>query len=140
MSDDVFDLGEPADELDESSATTDDSSNTGNSATSANNDSTSNNASSSSDGGNDTEDPTRTPAYDTDYQSTQRTIGVRQETWDDVIDLLEDAQAYSKLDGYRDVTKLESYEALFQHLLDTCDAKEIASKIQTARHEAHDAS
>lgn len=130
MSDDVFDLGEPADEPDESdSATTDDS---------ANNASTSNNA---GDGGNTKSepDPTRTSAYDTDYQSTQRTIGVRDETWQEVTDLLEDAEAYSKLDGYAGVTKLEVYEALFQHVLDTSDPKEIASRIQTARHDAHDA-
>lgn len=134
MSDDVFDLGEPADELDESSATTDDSPNTSNSA---NNARTSNNAGDG--GGTKSEpDPTRISAYDTDYQSTQRTIGVRDETWTDVIDLLEDAQAYSKLDGYRDVTKLETYEALFQRVLETCDAKDLASRIQTARHEAHD--
>lgn len=141
MSDDVFDLGESADEPDENdSATTGDSSNTGNSATSASNAGTSNNASNSSDdGSSDTElDPTRSSAYDTDYQSIQRTIGVRDETWQEVTDLLEDAEAYSNLDGYRDITKLESYEALFQHVLDTSDSKEIASRIQTARHEAHD--
>lgn len=157
MSDDVFDLGEPADEPDESdSATTDDNSNTANSATtddtattddnpntanSATTDDTASTSNDASDGGDTTSepDPTRTSAYDTDYQSTQRTIGVRDETWTDVTDLLEDAQAYSKLDGYREVTKLETYEALFQHVLETCDAKDLASRIQTARHEAHDA-
>lgn len=129
MSDDVFDLGDSADEPDEGdSATTDSSSNTVDSA---------NNASDGEDTKSES-DPTRTPAYDTDYQSTQRTIGVRDETWTDVTDLLEDAQAYSKLDGYRDVTKLETYEALFQRVLETCDAKDLASRIQTTRHEAHD--
>ncbi|WP_458210542.1 hypothetical protein [Haladaptatus sp. NG-SE-30] len=123
MSDDMFDLGDPADDA------TDDT------ASDASNDDTGNNDSTAGDAAT---DPERTPAYDTDYRTNQHTVAALDETWQDVTDLLEDARAYSKLAGYSGVSRLEAYEAMFRLLLEEHDAEEVAESIQAARHEAHD--
>lgn len=125
MTDDMFDLGDPAEATTE---TTDDS------ASKATTVDTANNASP-----DDTDhDPLRTPAFDTDYRSNQHTVAALDETWQEVTDLLEDARAYSKLAGYADVSRLEAYEAMFQLVIETHDAETIADAIQQTRHEIHD--
>jgi hypothetical protein len=123
MTDDMFDLGDPSNDV--SSDTESDADTDGN---------VSDNSSSK-----DKElDPERTPAYDTDYRSNQHTIAALDETWQEVTDLLEDARAYSKLAGYSEVSRLEAYEAMFRLVLEKHDAEEVADSIQTARHDAHD--
>lgn len=112
MTDDMFDLGDPADDSEDDD-----------------------------EGAEDAEtapDPERTPAFDTDYRSNQHTVAALDGTWREVTDLLEDARAYSRLAGYSDVSRLEAYEAMFRLVAEAHDAEEIAERIQATRHEAAD--
>lgn len=145
MSDDMFDLGDPADDPDTSSPTADSDENDTNATTA-------DNASTDSSAGNDTNatsrtdtdhgspasepaDPKRTPAFDVEYLEHQHTIAAQDATWRDLTDLLEDARAHSKLDGYANVTRFEAYEALCQHVLTEVDPQDIAALIEETRHE-----
>lgn len=145
MSDDMFDLGDPADEQDTSDSTTDSDEDDINAPT-ANNASTDSPADtdaittsqSDTDHGSpaaEPADPKRTPAFDVDYLEHQHTIAAQDATWQDFTDLLEDARAYSKLDGYANVTRFEAYEALWQHVLSEVDPQDIAALIEDTRHE-----
>lgn len=137
MSDDMFDLGDPAAEPDNSeddndrtvtTTTTDDTGSNGTNATSQS-------ATDSSDEASEPADPKRTPAFEVDYTTHQHTIAAHDATWRDLTDLLEDARAHSKLDGYANVTRFEAYEALWQYVLTEVDPQDIATLIEETRHE-----
>jgi hypothetical protein len=139
MTDDMFDLGDPADDPDESESN------------SGRNDDNSGADTTAGTGSNDTEssqedidhgsaasepaDPKRTPAFDAEYTAHQHTIAAQDATWRDLTDLLEDARAHSKLDGYANVTRFEAYEALCRHVLTEVDPQDIATLIEETRHE-----
>lgn len=140
MTDDMFDLGEPAD----AKAGDADTDNTASSASTAStentvdNDGTASTADIGDDVDNADDDPMRTPAYDAEYRTNQHTVAALDETWQEITDLLEDARAYSKLAGYSDVSRLEAYEAMFRLLVEEHEAEEVADAIQNARHRVHD--
>lgn len=146
MTDDMFDLGDPADEPDESE------SDSGRNDSNGGTDSTGSTDTTTTTGDNGTEprsqrdidqggaaseatDPKRTPAFDPDYTAHQHTIAAQDATWQNLTDLLEDARAHSKLDGYANVTRFEAYEALWRHVLTEVDPQEIAALIEETRHE-----
>ncbi len=134
MPDDMFDLGDSAD--DEDNAGTDGNASNASNAETEGNDGSADNAS----GGDDeqqTADPQTTQAFDTEYRENQHTVAALDETWAEIDEVIEDAAFYFRKEGYSDLSKLERYEAFFQLAADQIDAEDIAERAKEQRHEAH---